>query len=819
MPPAETALVVHGHYYQPPRENPWTGHVEREAGARPFHDWNERIDAECYRANAAARISDRFGRVTKIVNNYERTSFNVGPTLASWLARRRPETLRAMVEADAASARRLGGHGNAVAQAYSHAILPLANARDRLTQIRWGLADFRERFGREAEALWLPETAANDEVLAALADEGLRFAILAPEQARRVRPLGSEEEWTVVSADGERDGAATARLDPSRPYLWRRPGGGRSLALFFYDGALARAVAFEGVLASSQGLVDRFVRAAERGGPLVHVATDGETYGHHFRFGEKCLAYALEVEAPARGFAVTNYGELLDRFPPTDEVELDLGPDGEGSSWSCAHGVGRWRRDCGCQTGGKEGYRQAWRGPLRAALDFLRDEAAGHFEAALGGLVKDPWAARDAYGALLPHVPGSAGWNAACDALLSAHARRPLDAGDRVRALSLLSLQRHAVLMYASCGWFFNDLAGLETVHVLRYAGRVLDDLASLSLPSPEAGFLSILSEAKSNVASEGNGADVYRRHVAPARVSPQRVAAHLSLTELVEPIGPAGEAAGYGFVMEELRRERQGRLKVATARVVLTELATGRAFDFTSGAAHLGGVDFYAVSRAYEGAEAHRRAAARFWRQWETGSLPSVLRVLSEELGPAEFDVKDVLPEGRAAVFDAVFGDLVRQLSAQFARLYDDNRRLVDVFVRAGFDVPPVLRAAAEFSLSRRLLEEVRRQGESRDPKGYEEAIRIADEAVRHGFEMDRTEARLLFDETLAKAVREAAADPTSERAGDVAELLVLAGLLGIETSFERAQEELWPRLREGPASEELSGLALLLGFAPEEA
>src|ERR1051325_2220614 len=442
------SLVIHGHFYQPPRENPWTGEVETEPSAAPVHDWNERTHAECYAPN---------------VDNYPLISFNFGPTLLSWLAEHHADTYRKILSADKESAEARGGHGNAIAQAYGHAILPLCNERDRVTQVVWGLADFRFRFGREAEALWLPETAANDDVLSLLIDHGMRYVILAPNQAK-----------------GE--------IDSSKPYLFRHvDGSGRSLAVFFYHGPLARAIAFEGALGSSRGLVERFIDAA-RAGDLVNVATDGETYGHHFKFGDLGLAHALRVEAKAAGFWITNYAQYLDHHPPTRVVEIDNGPDGEGSSWSCVHGVGRWTRDCGCQTGGEPGWNQKWRQPLRAALEFLRDDAAAKFESA--ALLRDPWAARNDY----------------ISVILDPRKRASLDP----RVLDLLEMQRSALLMFTSCGWFFSDLAGIETLQVLRYAARVIDLMDQLDLDPPRKQFRDILAEARSNRPEKGTGADIF---------------------------------------------------------------------------------------------------------------------------------------------------------------------------------------------------------------------------------------------------------------------------------------------------------------------
>lgn len=497
-----TALIIHGHFYQPPRENPWTGKVGREPGAEPYHNWNERIHDECYGPNAFAHIVGPRGTIERTVNNYLQMSFNFGPTLLSWLEQHHPRTYRRVIEADRESIGRRGGHGNAIAQAYGHAILPLCNERDRLTQVLWGMADFRYRFGREAESLWLPETACNDETLDLLIDQGFRFVILAPTQAERYRSAGSEQ-WHSVT-----DGS----IDTTRAYRYlHRDGSGRFIALFFYDGGIARAVAFEGTLASSQSLVEMFKQAAQQG-PLVSVATDGETYGHHFKLGDLCLAHALEFEARDQGFWITNYAEFLDQHPPEFEVEVKRGPNGEGTAWSCAHGVGRWRRDCGCH--GEPGWNQKWRGPLRTALDFLRDTAAREFEIVGGELFADAWETRNDYiDLILDEGRGR-------EEFLHRHTRHALSLPDQVRALTLLELQRNAVLMYTSCGWFFSDISGIETVQILKYASRVVELMDELGLPSPRRRFLEILAEARSNVPALGTGADVFLRSAEPSAIS-----------------------------------------------------------------------------------------------------------------------------------------------------------------------------------------------------------------------------------------------------------------------------------------------------------
>lgn len=487
-----TLFVFHGHFYQPPRENPWTGLVARETSAAPFHDWNARIDDECYRPNGYGRIVDDRNRIAEIVNNYAHMSFNVGPTLLAWLREQDPVTLQRIVEADRQS-------GGAIAQAYNHIILPLADARDRVTQIRWGQSVFHHHFGRPAQAMWLPETAASHAVLDDLIDHELRFVILAPHQAQRVRPL-TGGPWKKTKDAG---------VDTSLPCVYRhRDGSGRQLLVFFYDGALAHEISFGDALAGTEHFLAHADRAAGRRGkgPLVHAATDGETAGHHNAWGDRVLAHALTNALPKSGATVTHYGHLLDRLEPRLEVELDHGPDGEGTAWSCAHGVGRWIRDCGCRIGNEPGSSQAWRAGLRQALDLLRDEARPWFEREAGQIFTDPWAARDAYIDVILEPTRSRR-----EQLFAKHCRPGLAEPERARGLDLLELQHQLLLQYTSCGWFFDDIAGLEGRQVLRYAARAMEIWRGLGGEPPLDAFLAKLATATSNDPRIGDGARLFR--------------------------------------------------------------------------------------------------------------------------------------------------------------------------------------------------------------------------------------------------------------------------------------------------------------------
>jgi len=489
------ALIIHGHFYQPPREDPWLGEIERQPSAAPYHDWNERIHDECYGPNAFAHIINNEGVIERTVNNYAHISFNFGPTLFSWLEKHHPRTYQRILDADRTSAEVRGGHGNAIAQAYGHAILPLCNEQDRLTQVVWGLSDFRHRFGREPESIWLPETACDEATLQLLIDQGFRYVILAPEQAARFRPVGSRQ-WHSSADRG---------IDPTRTYRYvdtREPD--RSIAIFFYNGPLARAIAFERVLSSSQQLIG-LVNQAAQFGPLVNLATDGETYGHHFKFGDLCLAHAMEIEARAAGFWVTNYGEYLDHHPPEFDVEIR-----EVSSWSCTHGVDRWQADCGCGRDGFDGWNQSWRQPLRGALEFLRDEAAGYFDDYGERFFKDPWEARNNYVQVILDGGRST------EEFLKSNTSRTLSDSEKEAALGLLEMQHNSLLMFTSCAWFFSELSGIETVQIMKYAARVIELHQQLGLPSPQRRFLELMAQARSNIRQKGSGADIFLREAGP---------------------------------------------------------------------------------------------------------------------------------------------------------------------------------------------------------------------------------------------------------------------------------------------------------------
>ena len=540
------SIVIHGHFYQPPREDPWLDLVEAEPSAAPFHDWNERIEQECYRAVAAARVPGIGGRIARIENTYEWISFNFGPTLLEWMQHAGPETYASVLAADRRSAARLG-HGNAIAMPYHHAILPLSSRREKTTEVRWGIADFRRRFGRMPEGMWLPETAVDEETLDVLAEAGIRFTILAPHQVDPLPPGGRPGVVTTTS--------------------------GRTIAVCVYDGALAHDVAFGPLVRDAEAWTARLLApAVDPASPavLVSLATDGETWGHHHAFGEMALARTLDQLRERPGIRVENFAAFLAREPATHPVTL-VAP----SAWSCSHGVERWRSDCGCRIRQEPPTSQAWRAPLREALGWFTAECHTLYDREGMAVLRDPVAALAGYGAVI-------GTGAdAVRAYAAGVARTDIDAAGRVRAAELLELERGALRSLTSCAWFFDDLGGIETLQVLRYAAWAIS-LAGPEAARLEAGLTARLAPARSNIRTLGTGRDLYLEMAHPLTPGPVRIAAGLVAARRIAPAAaemPAwmidGPDDGLQLINRRTGREQALALVLTEAELDLSIIVT----------------------------------------------------------------------------------------------------------------------------------------------------------------------------------------------------------------------------------------------------
>ena len=736
---AERFVCVHGHFYQPPRENPWLETVEMQESASPFHDWNERITAECYAPNGASRITNKAGQITRILNNYARMSYNFGPTLLSWLEAFASRTYRMILDADRESAERFSGHGSALAQVYNHIIMPLADERDARTQIRWGVADFAHRFGRKPEGMWLAETAVSRAVLDLMAQEGIKFTILAPSQCARVRRLVVPEVAAVTSEARRpantvfqelmKDGSPTAGLSPlstsdepwtetpnatvdsTHPYLVQLDEG-RSIAVFFYDGPASRAIAFEGLLNSGEEFGRRILGSlrpptqagqGEHEPQLAHVATDGESYGHHHRHGEMALSYAMHWIENNHIATPTNYGEFLAKFPPRWEAEVV-----ENSSWSCFHGVERWRADCGCN-GGKPGWHQAWRAPLREALNLLRDRTAPLAERVAAPLLKDLWVARDAYIEVVLDRR-----RAGVDRFFEAHANHTLSAPERVTALELLELERHTQLMYTSCGWFFDEISGIETVQIIAYAGRVLQLAAKLFGEDGvklEAEFLQVLESAESNIPENRNGAEIYRKWVKNSRIDLEHVGAHYAISSMFRAYPETGQIFCFDVQRHSYDVLTSGRGRVALGRARLTSRITEETDEICFAVLHLGDQNLSAAVRRFTPADAV--AWDEFCENAGTSvrraNVPDLVRHIDGFFGSTTYSLTSLFADEQQGILKGILNQTLSEVEDSLMRIYEEHATLLHYLGESNVPAPPALALTAGFAINasmRRALE-----------------------------------------------------------------------------------------------------------------
>ncbi|MGA2851564.1 MAG: DUF3536 domain-containing protein [Terracidiphilus sp.] len=699
MPPGKRFICIHGHFYQPPRENPWLETVETQDSAAPYHDWNERVCAECYATNGAARIVNEKNKIMRIVNNYARISFNFGPTLLSWLKDNAPRTYRNIQDGERRSRKSFKGHSSAMAQVYNHIIMPLASERDRLTQIRWGIADYEKHYGARPEGMWLAETAADSKSLELMAQEGIRFTLLAPHQCKRTRPMREDAGdegggWTETPGAG---------VDTTHPYLLRFASGA-SIAVFFYNGAASRAIAFEGLLNSGENFAGRLKAGFKEGNQpqLVHVATDGESYGHHHKHGEMALAYALRLLEADKTVKLANYGMFLDQYPPEYEAEIV-----DDTSWSCAHGVERWRSNCGCN-GGKP-FNQLWRAPLREALDELRDAIVPLTEQVGGKLFKDVWAARDGYiDVVLDRSEETV------ERFIRTQASRTLSAEEQVRALELMEMQRHAQLMYTSCGWFFDDISGIETVQIIAYAARVLQlaqCLFGAQAEGLEPAFLKRMADAKSNLADAGDGAQIYKACVATMELGLEKVAAHYAISSVFSSFGEQTELFCYNVRRISYDIYNSGRGRLALGRAHIASAITGEHQTFSFSVLHFGDQNITAAVKAYDDADAAefdefaKKAADLVQRAY----FPEVIRLLDREYGKVDYSLTSLFTDEQRRIVQLILNSTLWDIENTLTTIYEDHASLLHYLSQAGLPKPPALTLAASFAVNaglRRALE-----------------------------------------------------------------------------------------------------------------
>jgi alpha-amylase/alpha-mannosidase (GH57 family) len=673
-------VCVHGHFYQPPRENPWLEEVELQESAYPYHDWNDRITAECYAPNTASRIFDSEKRIIDIVNNYSRMSFNFGPSLLSWMERHRPDVYEALLEADRIGRERFSGHGGAVAQVYNHMIMPLANRRDKATQVIWGIRDFSKRFARPPEGMWLPETAVDIPSLEVLAQQGVSFTILAPHQAARTRPLGGKE-WRDVQG---------GHVDPTMPYVCFLPSG-RSIKLFFYDGPVSRDVAFGGLLANGEAFAARLMGAFsdDRAWPqLVHVATDGETYGHHHPMGDMALAYCLELVEKNHPAAITIYSEFLEKHPPTHEVQIV-----EKSSWSCIHGIERWRENCGCSSGMHSGWSQGWRRPLREAMNRLADRLAPFFEREAAGFLRDPWGARDDY---IDVILDRSRENV--EDFLARHAMRDLLHEEKSRVLMLLEMQRHAMLAFTSCGWFFDEISGIETTQVMRYAARAMQLAEKVWGVHLEDYFKEELEEARSNVPEFFNGARVYEMFVKPAGVDLMRVGAHLATASIFHNEQDSSRIFCYTAESEfhEKLDAESSTLSVGKAKIFSDITWEESTISFAT--VYQGGFDVTSGIRESMDPRVFDRMLDDVKGAFRKGGPFGALGTIDRHFGGHPYTFWHLFKDEQQRIVNGILDAEMTEIEASFRQIVERNVKVIAFLNEIQMPVPKALAVATEF-------------------------------------------------------------------------------------------------------------------------
>ncbi|MEH1845225.1 MAG: DUF3536 domain-containing protein [Nostoc sp.] len=828
-------VTVHGHFYQPPRENPYLDAIERQPSAAPFHDWNERIHWECYRPNAFARVLNDRGEVVGIVNNYEYFSFNIGATLMSWLERYDVEVYQRILEADAKSSQRLHGHGNAIAQVYNHIIMPLANERDKYTQIRWGKEDFRSRFGRDPEGMWLAETAVDYATLEALVAEGIRFIILAPSQALRCRPLPTQDhpnpEWIEVGG---------SQIDSTRPYrCYLKPTLGSSFSplsamgyapleaiatspkdssterlpyidIFFYDGPISRDMGFSDVVYNSThfaGRIGSAVRGDHRPAQLISVATDGETFGHHKKGTEKTLAYAFTKEFPQQGWTVTNFAHYLSLNSPSWEVELK-----SVTAWSCAHGVGRWEDDCGC---GGEGsiWHQKWRRPLRNALNWLRDQLTEVYAEHGRQLFRDPWQARDEYIQVMRDR--SAG---NVNRFLARHQTHKLTAAEQVDALRLLEMQRHALLMFTSCGWFFEEISRPEGTQILRYAARALELAGEVAGVQLEKGFVKRLGLAPSNVDDFKHGAEIYRQLVLTAQLGFKQVAAHYAITSLfsnqklietrnsllrkdaTDKQSQRYHKKVYCYAANELdyQLQRMGSLTLAVGNLKLVSEITWESEHLVFAVLHLGGWDFHCCIQQFTGRRDYSQLKEKLFGALQQASAAHTILVMTQLFGEEAFNLQNLFAEERHRIMRLLSQETLTRLGQLYTQAYRDNYGVLMAFHRDEIAVPQELQVAADIALGHRCLMTLRwLEQDIADPqKSWNHILEleaIATEAKHLRCRLNIPDGKQMLEQLIARSLWQLLYDANDSFNAEIQlleRLIDVGDQLNIDISLQRSQE-----------------------------
>lgn len=770
----EKFLTIHGHFYQPPRENPWLEAIELQDSALPFHDWNERICKECYNPNSVSRIVDNKNQILDIVNNYQYMSFNFGPTLLSWMEEFAPLTYERIIKADIDSISEHSGHGNAIAQVYNHMIMPLANAHDKETQVKWGIRDFEYRFGRKPEGIWLAETAVDDATLKVLVDNGIKFTILSPYQALKIRKTG-DKEWQDVS---------WGNIDPARSYKYTLKGDSKkSIALFFYDGAISKSVAFDELLKDGNRFIKRLKEGVSetRNYPqLVNIATDGESYGHHTKFGDMALSYVLKIKAEDEGFKITNYAEYLDKYESDYEVDIK-----QASSWSCFHGVGRWKEDCGCSTGGHPGWNQKWREPLRNALDYLRDGLAKVFEAEGPKYFNDnPWAIRNKY------IDVILDRNYITIRKFQKENFKPdLTEEQKVKGMELLEIQRQAMLMYTSCGWFFSEISGIETVQIMKYAARAMQLVARFTNEDFETHFKDILSQAKSNIAEFGTGKDIYERFVKPSVVTAKQLACLWAISSLYQDFEDEEDVYCYTVKRHSYQKVQKGSSNFLVGHIEISSKVTLQKADLMFALMQYAGGDFHCAIKEFSNDAEFNELQATLIKTFALNPITEIIRTLDEKFGKEYFTLKDIFIEERKKILQILLKDQLEKFGNTYKEMYDQGKGSIYHMQNLGLEIPKEFKISAEYALSHRYNDLLASSDGFVEEPIVQQIKDINYEAKRMNITIDKTPSNKNFAKRIITNLNRLTKSFEIQQADTIIELFEIVEKLDLQIDISEAQ------------------------------
>ncbi len=806
----EKFLTIHGHFYQPPRENPWLEAIELQDSALPFHDWNERICKECYNPNSVSRIVDNKNQILDIVNNYQYMSFNFGPTLLSWMEEFAPLTYERIIKADIDSISEHSGHGNALAQVYNHMIMPLANAHDKETQVKWGIRDFEYRFGRKPEGIWLAETAVDDATLKVLVDNGIKFTILSPYQALKIRKTG-DKEWQDVS---------WGNIDPARSYKYTLKGDSKkSIALFFYDGAISKSVAFDELLKDGNRFIKRLKEGVSetRNYPqLVNIATDGESYGHHTKFGDMALSYVLKIKAEDEGFKITNYAEYLDKYESDYEVDIK-----QASSWSCFHGVGRWKEDCGCSTGGHPGWNQKWREPLRNALDYLRDGLAKVFEAEGPKYFNDnPWAIRNKY------IDVILDRNYVTIRKFQKENFKPdLTEEQKVKGMELLEIQRQAMLMYTSCGWFFSEISGIETVQIMKYAARAMQLVARFTNEDFETHFKDILSQAKSNIAEFGTGKDIYERFVKPSVVTAKQLACLWAISSLYQDFEDEEDVYCYTVKRHSYQKVQKGSSNFLVGHIEISSKVTLQKADLMFALMQYAGGDFHCAIKEFSNDAEFNELQATLIKTFALNPITEIIRTLDEKFGKEYFTLKDIFIEERKKILQILLKDQLEKFGNTYKEMYDQGKGSIYHMQNLGLEIPKEFKISAEYALSHRYNDLLAgSDGFVEDPI-VQQIKDINYEAKRMNIDIDKTPSNKNFAKRIITNLNRLTKSFEIQQADTIIELFEMIEKLDLQIDISEAQNIYYNKIyhrigdilennEKGPRDKDIKFIKLLLNI-----